>query len=629
VEWRRRRVPALTILVAAMLFLLPGLAVLQYRWLGQVSDAEHDRLQRSLRATTGEFVEQLDLELARAVVGLQIDIGSVRERAWSRYAEKYASWRAATLDPAVVREILLVEPDPADATSLRTLRWLPDAGRFEPVAWPGDLSDVHARLDREHAEFRSDADPVRSRIADMFSPDATLLLLPAMQLLPVPARGAAPGIEPGFAFTIVRFDRDVLERRIVPEVVSRYFSLPAGDYHLAIVTRDTPPRVVYESEPGDASALAPRADIDLPFFGFGPDRFGLVRRAASQLRSREQAAGGRLGESGRGDERRTFVFNVVGRREADRSPGRDGARWRLLVRHRAGSLDAAVGSARRRNLALGFGILVLLGASVALVAVAARRAQRLARQQIEFVAAVSHELRTPVAVIGAAADNLAQGVVQDPSRVRQYGTTIRAEARRLGDTVERVLEYAGLQAVQAVARRVPIAPADLVANAVAQSRACVDESGATIETICAADVPPVTGDPQGLESALRNLIVNAVKYGGTSPRVRISVERRGDTQVVIGVRDWGSGIAAADLPHVFEPFYRGADAVARQIRGNGLGLSIVKRIVEAHGGRVTAATTPGTGTTIEMWLRSAVVRDAVAGDSVRLADASGPIGAAR
>jgi signal transduction histidine kinase len=299
------------------------------------------------------------------------------------------------------------------------------------------------------------------------------------------------------------------------------------------------------------------------------------------------------------------------------------------VRHRAGSLDAAVGRARRRNLALGFGILVLLGASVALVAVAARRAQRLARQQIEFVAAVSHELRTPVAVIGAAADNLAQGVVQDPSRVRQYGTTIRAEARRLGDTVERVLEYAGLQAAQAVARRVPIAPTDLVANAVAESRACVEEGGATVETVCAGDVPPVMGDPQALQSALRNLIVNAVKYGGASPRVRISVEQGSDGLVVISVKDWGSGIAPSDLPHVFEPFYRGADAVARQIRGNGLGLSIVKRIVEAHGGRVTVANTPGAGTTIEMRLRAAAGKDAAVGDRVGLADASGPIGAAR
>jgi signal transduction histidine kinase len=620
-------VPALTILVAVMLVLLPGLAVLQYRWLGQVSDAEHDRLQRSLRSTTDECIEQLDLELARAVVGLQIDIGTVRERAWSRYADKYARWRAASLDPAVVRDILLVEPDPADTSTLRTLRWLADAGRFEPAAWPGDLSDTRARIQREYDGFRSSAEPTFPRIADMLSADATLLVLPAAQILPVPDVRDAARIQPGFAFTLVRLDADVLEHRIVPEVVGRYFSLPAGDFLLAIVTRGDPPRVVFESDAGDARELTSHADIDRPFFGFEPAHFGRLRQAAAALRSREAGPGGRANDPRR-EERRSLFFSVVGRRAAERSAAGDGDRWRLLVRHRAGSLDAAVDRARRRNLALGFGILVLLGASVALVIVAARRAQRLARQQIEFVAAVSHELRTPVAVIGAAADNLAQGVVQDPSRVRQYGTTIRSEARRLGDTVERVLEYAGLQAAHAAAQRVPLAPADLVADAVAGSRAWLDESGAAIETSCAADVPRIVGDPQALQSALRNLIANALKYGGTPPRVRVSIDRASDGQVVISVRDWGSGIAPSDLPHIFEPFYRGADAVARQIRGNGLGLSIVKRITEAHGGRVTVASEPGAGTTIALHLRAVADDGARVGD-VRLADASGPIGAAR
>jgi signal transduction histidine kinase len=622
-------VPALTILVLAMLVLLPGLAILQYQWLGQVSDAEHDRLRRSLRATTGEFLEQLDLELARAIVGLQIDIATVQERAWNRYAEKYASWRSASLDPAIVREILLVEPAPGIGSTLRTLRWLADEGRFEPAAWPGDLAEVRARLERDYAAFRARADRGRPRLSDMLSEDASLLLLPAVQVLPVTAEGEATRIRPGFAFTIVRIDRDVLEHRIVPDVVARYFSLPAGDYHLAIVTRDAPPRVVYESEPGDARALASHADIDREFFGFGPDRFGLLRQAASSLRSRGQAAGGHASDARPAEERRSFVFGVIGRHPSDRSAAGDGARWRLLVRHRAGSLDAAVDRARRRNLALGFGILVLLGTSVALVVVAARRAQRLARQQIEFVAAVSHELRTPVAVIGAAADNLAQGVVQDSSRVRQYGTTIRSEARRLGDTVERVLEYAGLQAAHATSRRVALAPTDLVAQAVAGSRACLEEGDATIETICADGVPEILGDPQALQSALQNLIANAVKYGGPSPRVRVSVARSGEAQVVIRVSDGGPGISASDLPHIFEPFYRGADAVARQIRGNGLGLSIVKRTVEAHGGRVAVSSAAGAGTTISIHLRAAGGRGVGVDGDVRLAGASRPVGAAR
>ena len=89
---------------------------------------------------------------------------------------------------------------------------------------------------------------------------------------------------------------------------------------------------------------------------------------------------------------------------------------------------------------------MLLTMAIGLIVVSARRAQELARQQMEFVAAVSHELRTPVSVIGAAAGNLADGVVGDPQRVRKYGETIQGEARRLAETVERVLQLAGIAA---------------------------------------------------------------------------------------------------------------------------------------------------------------------------------------
>jgi signal transduction histidine kinase len=112
------------------------------------------------------------------------------------------------------------------------------------------------------------------------------------------------------------------------------------------------------------------------------------------------------------------------------------------VQHEGGSLEAAVAAVRRRNLGISFGILLLLTISVVLLTMSSRREQRLARQQMEFVAGVSHEPRTPVAVIRSAAENLAQGVVASGERVKRYGETIEAEARRLGDMVERGLQYA-------------------------------------------------------------------------------------------------------------------------------------------------------------------------------------------
>jgi signal transduction histidine kinase len=133
----------------------------------------------------------------------------------------------------------------------------------------------------------------------------------------------------------------------------------------------------------------------------------------------------------------------------------------VAVQHASGSLEAAVASVRRRNLGISFGVLLLLSISVALLAQASRRAQRLARQQMEFVAGVSHELRTPIAVIRSAAENLSHGVVGNSERVKQYGRVMEGEARRLGEMVESVCER-GPKATAALL--VPIGPSDLLDN---------------------------------------------------------------------------------------------------------------------------------------------------------------------
>jgi signal transduction histidine kinase len=285
--------------------------------------------------------------------------------------------------------------------------------------------------------------------------------------------------------------------------------------------------------------------------------------------------------------------------------------WRLVAKHRAGSLEAAVNSARTRNFVLSSGILLLLATAIGLIVVAARRADRLARQQLEFVAAVSHELRTPVSVIGAAAGNLADGVVEEPGRVKKYGVTIQTEARRLAETVERVLQLAGIASGRAsAAGSIPVA--ELIHDAVAASRHEIDHAGAVVEVDIAPEllhypadpsgVQRVAGDATALRSAIHNLISNAIKYGGESRWVRVSARPTKDRATRITVEDRGLGIAAEDRKHIFEPFYRGREAVARQIQGSGLGLHLVRRIIEAHGGTVSVRSEPGHGSTFTIEL---------------------------
>jgi len=277
----------------------------------------------------------------------------------------------------------------------------------------------------------------------------------------------------------------------------------------------------------------------------------------------------------------------------------------LVVKHRAGSLEAAVASARRRNLAISFGILLLLGGSVGFIMLSSRRAQRLATQQMEFVAGVSHELRTPLAVICSAAENLADGVTRDRDQIKRYGGLIRDEGRRLTGMVEQVLEFAGAQSGR---KSYELRPADLqqvIEDAITAWRLQPAEGDFEIERKIAAHLPSVKADAAALSRAIQNLLSNATKYSGGSRRIGLSAESvktANGEEVQIKVSDRGLGVAPSEQARIFEPFYRGKEAQAAQIHGNGLGLSLVKHIVTAHGGRVSVESKVGQGSVFTLHL---------------------------
>jgi two-component system, OmpR family, sensor histidine kinase SenX3 len=593
------RPSGLVVMVGAALVLLPILAVLQYRWIGQVSDAERERHERTLRHATSGLVQDLDRELVRALIVLQVDGDSDKNNDWSSYAERVAGWRSTAVAPGMVTSVLLVDRGPS---GLRLRTWSPETRLFVESAWTAELEPYRHRFLDELTRWKAHppAEPVRP--PDLLSDDGSAIVAP---LVPIPIQNEAGRVvefEPVFGYTLIRLDMRFIKEEFLPALVDRHFRLEADDeYRIAIVPRGDSSVVIYQTNVENLRTLLAKPDAEAQFFGFLPDQFQLVRQVAESLGAALPA---------NVEKRRNLFFNLTRRPPGDagarpRPPQDDAARWRLVARHRAGSLEAAVASARTRNLALSFSVLLLMFTSVAVLAVTTGRAKRLVRQQMEFVAAVSHELRTPVSVISAAAENLADGLVLDPSRVKQYGARIQTEARRLGGTVERVLLYAGIEAGRAVGHRAPVAAATLVGEALAASAAAIDEAGVTLETDIATDLPPVLADASALRSSLQNLVGNALKYGGSGGWLRVAAttaQGRSGTEVRITVADRGLGIAAADLPHIFEPFFRGAEAQSQQIHGNGLGLSIVKGIVEAHGGRVAVESAQGRGSTFTVTL---------------------------
>jgi signal transduction histidine kinase len=662
----KARISPVTILVAIVMLLVPALAWMQYQWLGQLSEAERERMQRTLRTAAAQFANDFDNEMSRTLISLQVNGATLRDENWRAYAQNYSQWAGSTSDPRLVRDVWLVDTFPGTTLPalggerqvppdrLRIRRWNTQSMVFEDEAWPADLTQWRGVLAARFIGVQMQ----RPRGGDGAHRDATVsltlgddtTLISPVTYLEFPEDHRGPPKIAILGFTIVRLDPAIIRDTLLATLAGKHFNASGSEtnYRVAVMRREGSSGVVWESEPGAARLVAVKPDVAQSFMGPRPDQMVVFARGmrgavpppppppppAPSLGNGQPGTGTRIPDPGSRSptEDSKVVISMVEREErinGGRIVTRAGTigvegRWTLFAQHRAGSLEAAVAAVRLRNLWISSGVLMLLTLAVGLIVVSARRAQSLARQQMEFVAAVSHELRTPVSVIGAAAGNLADGVVGDPQRVRKYGETIQGEARRLAETVERVLQLAGIAAGRAAASRTLIDPAALVQEAIAECRPEIDSAAVVVETAIEDSLPPINGDVPALRSALRNLISNAVKYGGPARWLRVSAKRAAagaitqPAAVMFTVEDRGMGVAADDRKRIFEPFYRGREAVSQQIQGSGLGLNLVMRIAEAHGGRVTVASEPGKGSTFTLMLPSTADRPAAESESLNL-----------
>jgi len=271
------------------------------------------------------------------------------------------------------------------------------------------------------------------------------------------------------------------------------------------------------------------------------------------------------------------------------------------LRFNAGSLATVVAQARHRNLAIsGAVLLLMLGTGAGLVRFS-QQAQRLAEMQMEFVTGVSHELRTPLTVIRTAAFNLRGKLANNPSQVERYGALIQQESEKLAAIVEQVLQFARAKAGRAIQDRKPVSVEGLIEDTLQSSRGVLEEAVCEVEKKIEPGLPLILADSMALRHALQNLIGNAVKYGMGGVRwigiFARAVSISEGLKVEIRVADHGPGIPADERAHVFDAFFRGRRAVLDQKHGTGLGLNLVKKIVEAHGGAVEVESDPGSGTT--------------------------------
>ena len=647
---RRSRPPLGLIVPAALAALVVTLAVLQYRWLGQVSDAERERMKATLMQRADAFARDFDREVLHLYLALQTESAGLAQHDWAPFARRYEIWRESAEYPQLVKGIYFVE---WDGNQSPLMRYRPEAKTFEPVDWPAELAAVRERVTQRADESTTTVgDHVRTvmvfREPVVPSIPALVISLPMMRPMKDSDARSEFSVQLTPRYLVAHLDRAYIETALLPALASRHFPERTGaDYRFAVLDTAAPPATIYSHGVAKGSSLTPvSADAVVPFFSLrldltnqGTARAMLLHGVASgfdviaapplpppapvpmpgwvgraTVTTREAPAKPTLvsptpAPGAAAQARGTFSI-VLDQRTARMSEyrvaGFGGPAWQFVVQHSAGSLDAAVARARRRNLYLSFGILAVLASGVGLVVLNARRSERLASQQMEFVATVSHELRTPLAVIRSAAQNLSAGVVHEAAQARRYGDLIEQEGRRLTDMVEQVLAYAGVSDARGLVSARPADPGAIVSDVLAAAAPIVQAASFEQAVDIAPNLPAVMVDEAALRRAIDNLVTNAIKHGADGRWLGVSVHRvTGPKQldeVRIVIRDRGPGIDPQDLPHIFEPFYRGRSALDRQVHGNGLGLSLVKRIADAHGGRVSVDSGPNEGTTFTLHL---------------------------
>lgn len=254
-----------------------------------------------------------------------------------------------------------------------------------------------------------------------------------------------------------------------------------------------------------------------------------------------------------------------------------------------------------------------LGGGVALIVLGIQRDRRLAALQIDFVSKVSHELKTPLTSIRMFVDTLRLGRVQDPARVQQCLEVINKETDRLSVLIGRLLSWGAMEAGAYKVQLRLRAPSELLKSVLDAFEPQAMSAGAQVTTEVEAGLPDVRADESAIVDALLNLLTNALRYGGDSKRIGVSLKSRGPEKIEIAVRDWGIGIEARDQRRIFERFYRADERYSRTVGGTGLGLSIARHIIAAHGGTIEVKSRIGEGSTFTVVLPAASSADAPPG----------------
>ena len=576
---------AIVLPIVGLITMLFALAVLQLRWSAKVSETERARLQQNLQQSTNGFQSAFAQDLLGICQTLQASQTRNSHVLADRLFDRYAVWRRISGHAALIDDLYIWTPSGKQPNLL--LRLNPQTRKLEPATRTASL---HILSTQSHTQIDTWPRQQKTWIWDGQIP---ALIHPIYAL-----RKDGNTERPRFiGYLFVVFHTQNFEQVYLPNLGRKYFPLSNGfvfqldesvsnherqvvyqsdkigfTYQLVENAGEREPHVVYQSEKHVPAGIFEHADADIPLLDDSTQY-----RAAGPASSAMSASA----------ESDPVLL------AASATP-----KWRIAVRHRSGSVDAAVASLRRRDMAVSLVVLVMLLVSLMTILAATRRARKLAQLQMEFASGVSHELRTPLAVISAAAENLADGVVIEGERVRDYGALIHKESQRLSGMVDHILNFAQLDSQHHSYRLERVTVEKLVEAVLDHERPLIQAAGVTLEMDIQGDLPMLFTNAQTLQQCLQNLLSNALKYGSGGGRILLAASTAheyDEDRVLIRVQDFGAGIAPEELSHIYEPFYRAPEARDSQIRGTGLGLSLTRKMMDGLHGQITVESSLGKG----------------------------------
>lgn len=610
---------------------LVTLAVLQYSWLGSVSDAERQRLNEGIEASTENFISDFNEAFSEVFGAFRLQVTNSEnsdQELEIGFLENAAKWFATERQASIVDKVYLIKDRGEGATIYQadpeTMLVTKVVADSVLQIWLDDQSQANSKANSMQL----------SNFPDLGTPSFLKIPVQVLDFVTLNRNEGAENLEVRLSvdqlddYVLIRLNDVAIKEQLIPEIASRYLGDSYQDqYQLAIVNEDDNQH--YFSEGGEqetpefsknlerlnfSSLMLLDAESDSREMEGDSLVFSFFSSHSERIITRERSSNRSVSGEGERSEVDIDFTNNSSLADID-SAIRDTSittafvgnlsksGWKLWLSFKAGSLDEFVSKTRNRNLTISFGILLLLGISGVMIIIFAQRSRELAEQQMLFVAGVSHELRTPITVIRSAAENLSEGVIQNEERKMEYAQLMLSESKRLSEMVDQIMEFSGIQSGKKIYNFTDVAIDALMQQVLEELTPIAHQKNIEIQFSNISKVPVVHADKDALFLAITNLLRNAIKFSEQGKKVIFRVDEtsfKSGLGLRIQVQDFGIGIPEDEQKKIFQPFYRADYAVSQQIKGNGIGLSLVERVAKEHEGDITVQSTPGKGSTFTL-----------------------------